>query len=188
MAALRPVIRKEMEVISGDIEGAGKLWRPDPDQRTLSVLEVELGLNGGCFREGQAVHGGLHRTGMHLVEVSVDAKGIEEILRIAVSVADTLQTLKAIDFLSYLILVCDEMNYHREGCARIIDDFGHSPVATDLIDLPIEHHHLAIKVVERSDSEIAIVPQYLRRDGSFIDSFDECARSRDLKDRMHRHS
>src|SRR6266849_8008016 len=83
MAASLSIIRKKMKVISRDAERAGKAGRPKADQRALPLLEKEFLLRG-CrrFQSGSFWYR-LHNSRLDQRKHSIDAKRIEQVLRIS---------------------------------------------------------------------------------------------------------
>ena len=79
--AVLPVVGKEMEVVSGDTEGAGKAGRPQADQRAGHVRELKFALRFRRVDETLAFSRRIHGPGSDTDEPAVQPEGIENIAR-----------------------------------------------------------------------------------------------------------
>ena len=115
MASLCPVLGEEMEVVSRYIEGARELRSPDTDECPVDVPEIELWLDRRGFGQRQTFQGGLHGAGVDVVKVTIDAKGVEEILGIPIPVADSPEFLEARCACDCLILIRCKLYNNGKG-------------------------------------------------------------------------
>jgi len=90
-------------------------------------------------------------------KAAVDAEGVKEIVRITILVADFGDLLEARGTLNGLILIRGKVRYDRERGSHIIGDVQDFAIAARLIDRSVKHNHLAVKVLEGSKSEVAVV-------------------------------
>ena len=105
MASLRTILGEKVEVVTGDVEGARELRRPNTHECAVDFFEVELRLDGRSFRQGKAIEGRLHRAGVNVGKMSIDPECIEEIVGITILVADLRDLFEAGDTLDCLVLV-----------------------------------------------------------------------------------
>src|ERR1700747_341689 len=159
MASLRPVLGEEVEVVSRYIEGARELRSPYPDECPVDVPEIELWLDRRGFGQRQTFQGGSHGASVDVAKVTIYAKCVEEIVGIAIVVADSPEFIKARCARDGLILVSRELYHNGEGRSCVFDDLVHSAIAAHLIDAAIQHDHLPVKIVECTNPEITIVQQ-----------------------------
>ena len=169
MASLRPVLGEEVEVVSHYIESARELRSPYPDECPADVPEIELWLDRRGFGQRQTFRGGLHSASVDVVKVTIDAKCIEEIVRIPIPVADGPEFLEARCTCDCLVLVSRELYHNGEGRSCVVDYLVNGAIAARLIDDPIQHNHLPIEFVEGAKPEITIVQQEGAGDGPFVD-------------------
>ena len=104
-----------------------------------------------------------------MVKVTIDAKCIEEIVRIPIPVADGPEFLEARCTCDCLVLVSRELYHNGEGRSCVVDYLVNGAIAARLIDDPIQHNHLPIEIVEGAKPEITIVQQEGAGDGPFVD-------------------
>src|SRR5580704_12614888 len=110
---------QEMKMVSGDAEGARKPGRPQPDKRSLKVRERKFalrlrGVNQPCSRLR-----GIHGTGAHFLESTVEPQGVEDVARAPEGVAACLQILEAPDGSDRDVDARVEPGDDGEGRARV---------------------------------------------------------------------
>src|SRR3981189_1037998 len=157
MASLRTILGEKVEVVTGDVEGARELRRPNTHECAVDFFEVELRLDGCRFRQGKAIEGRLHRAGMNVSKMSIDPECIEEIVGIAILVADLCDLFEAGDTLDCLVLVGSKGNHDGERCSDVSCDPRNSAITPHLVNRAVKYDHFAVKVFKRSKSKVAVV-------------------------------
>ena len=56
---------------------------------------------------------------------------------------------------------------------RVVAHFGHTAVGGHLVDVAIEHDHLAVEHVERAQPEVAVPPHLAEGHALLVDAFDD---------------
>ena len=176
MASFSPVLGEEVEVVSRDIEGARELRSPYTDECPVDVPEIELWLDRRGFGQRQTFQGGFHGASVDVVKVTIDAKGVEEIVGIAVPVADSPEFIEARCTCDGLVLIRRKLYNNGEGRSYVVDDLVNDAIAAHLIDDSIQHDHFPVEIVECANPEITIVEQERAADSTFVDSLDESSR------------
>src|SRR5579862_5846448 len=80
VSSLRAVFGKEMKVISGDVDRANKLRRPETYERSLYVLESKFRLCSGCSLERHTTLCSSHCPRVDIAEHPVNAERVEDVL------------------------------------------------------------------------------------------------------------
>src|SRR5260370_42451728 len=111
MASLRTILGEKVEVVTSDVEGARELRRPNTHECAVDFFEVELRLDGRSFRQGKAIEGRFHRAGVNVSKMSIDPECIEEIVGIAILVADMSDLFEAGDTRACLVLVGGKVDH-----------------------------------------------------------------------------
>src|SRR5258705_6851194 len=157
MASLRTIPGEKVEVVTSDVEGAREFRRPNTHECAVDFFEVELRLDGRSFRQGKAIEGRLHRAGVNVGKMSIDPECIEEVVGIAILVADLGDLFEAGDTLDCLVLVGGKGNHHGEWGPDVSCDPRNGAITPHLVNRAVKYHHFAVKVVKRSKSKVAVI-------------------------------
>src|SRR5580658_877002 len=95
VAAMLTVSRQEMQVIAGYAEGAREPGRPQPDQGSFDIGEIEFALRLGGVDQARSGFGRVHGSGSHALEESVEPDGVEDVSGPPEAVAARLQIIEA---------------------------------------------------------------------------------------------
>src|SRR4029077_7090839 len=95
VAPMLTVSREKMEVITGYAKSARKPGRPQPDQGSLDIGEVEFALRFGGVDQASSGLGRFHGPGSHALEGSIEPDGVEDVTGLPEAVAACLEVLEA---------------------------------------------------------------------------------------------
>src|ERR1700722_19873120 len=172
-------------MLTRDAEGSREAGRPQADQSAVDVAESELALGLGRVDEARAWLWRIHSPSADSCEVPVQADRVEDIARISVRVAATLEVFEARDRFHFDVRLGREACHHGERRAGVGAGFQHATRALHLVDSPVEYNHLAIEIGEGAKAEIAMLQDRLDTDLSVINACDEGAGDRDLEQCMN---
>src|SRR5258708_29328929 len=159
MASLRTILGEKVEVVTSDVEGARELRRPNTHECAVDFFEVELRLAGRSLRQGKAIEGRLHRAGVNVSKMSIDPECIEEIVGVAILVADLRDLFEAGDALDCLVLVGGKGHHDGEWGPDIPCHPRNITITPHLVNRAVKYDHFAVKVFERPKSKVDLVEQ-----------------------------
>src|SRR5215207_6051703 len=113
----------------------------------------------------------------------VDTHGEEEIPGISPAVELGSQIVERLHMVEYELALRTELRDHSKRRPGIISGFAHRAVAQHLVEVAVERQHLSIQTIERAETEGAVLLQLTNGNDPSIDTFDQCGRGRDLKQR-----
>jgi hypothetical protein len=108
MSAVQTVIRKEVEVVAGDAEGASEAGRPQAEQRAVNIGKAEFALGLRRIDKARVLLRRVHSTGSDPIEVPIQTNGVEYVVRTPVPVAAIFEIFKAGDRLGFKL---DDTSY-----------------------------------------------------------------------------
>ncbi len=85
-----------------------------------------------------------------------------------------------------LIVICDKGHNHGKGRSDVVDVYN-SPIAPDLGDYALKGDYLAVKVLESTEPETAMLQQSPGGESPFLNALHQNARCRHLKEGVMRH-
>jgi hypothetical protein len=69
-----------------------------------------------------------------------------------------------------LIVICDKGHNHGKRRSDVVGDVCNSPIAPDLADCALKDDYLAVRVLESTEPEIAMLQQSFGGDSPFLDA------------------
>ena len=77
-----------------------------------------------------------------------------------------------------------EAGDHRERCGRVVGHLVHLAVRRDAEHVTVEHHHLAVEILERTETEVAVLAHDTDRHRTLVHALHQRARGRHLVERV----
>src|SRR5579884_1109619 len=148
-----------MQVIAGYQNCLQIPWRPESGEGTADISQIKLVLLGSSCDQWHAFRGPCDRTSGYCVELPVYANGIEDVLRIAEPVELGMERSQVGAVRQLYLISSRESCDHRIRATALILDFPDGAVATHLVEMAFQGHHLADEAVERPQTEIAMFPK-----------------------------
>jgi hypothetical protein len=87
--------------------------------------------------------------------------------------AVSLESLEAGDRFRVGVRLGREARHHGKRCAGVGAGFRHAAGTPDLVDAPVEHDHIAIKIGEDAKADIAILQDRAGADFPVLNARDE---------------
>ena len=182
--AHRSVVAEEVQVVARDLDPGRIRRRPEPDHRAAHRAQLELRLRLGRDRERHARSGSTRRTHVHRVEPAVDSHREKQVRRLAQAVEHAGQRGEAVDVHDVHRWRIAEPGDHRERRPQVVVDFTDLAIGTDPEHVTFEHDHLAVEILERAQSEVAVLADDADRHRPLVHTFHQRTRSRHLVERV----
>jgi len=168
MPSVLPVRREEMEVKPGEVEGPDELGRIEAGQDAVDVLIGQGGPVVIVLVEGLIVlltGDGPH---LHLLEKPLHPEGVKHVVRRKKPSQEGIE--------GHIVQLAFELlgnggppeGHTGEGSLHLVRHGVSPAVGAEPVDYTVEHHHLAVEVVEGAETEITVFLDLSQRGVLFV--------------------
>jgi len=154
MAALRPILRYEVKVISWHAKRTRICWGPKTDKRAFDIAKVKFQF---CFRSVQeaiTLRDRMHCTCMNGVKEAVDAQSEKKIFRTTMGIAGQNNVPQTRNLANLKGCIFAVLRYGGERDEKVIRATQYG--SRSLIYHAVENDHLTIEPCKSTDAKVTV--------------------------------